>query len=94
VSLTVTATTAPVIIAPAMNTVMWNHAAVQRNVQRLCEEGISIIESTFIFSAAELVYYGMPMYSGLGTFTHVARRNPPYLCWWFSHVRVSSRSPP
>src|SRR5438876_4088862 len=29
------ASTAPVLIAPAMNTVMWKHPATQRNVQKL-----------------------------------------------------------
>ena len=67
-SLTVAATTAPVIIAPAMNTAMWNYAAVQRNVQRLREDGMYVIELTLIFSAAELIHHGTPMYGGLGTF--------------------------
>lgn len=38
------AATAPVLIAPAMNTSMWNHPATQRNVQRLREDGVHIIE--------------------------------------------------
>jgi len=67
-SMTVAATTAPVIIAPAMNTTMWNHAAVQRNVQRLRDDGMYVIEPTLIFSAVELVHQGTPMYGGLGTF--------------------------
>jgi hypothetical protein len=67
-SLTIAATTAPVIIAPVMNTAMWNHAAVQRNIQRLREDGMYVIEPTLIFSAAELVHQGTPMYGGLGTF--------------------------
>jgi hypothetical protein len=68
ISLTVAATTAPVIIAPAMNTAMWNHPAVQRNVQRLREDGMYVIEPTLIFSAAELVHHGTSIYGGLGTF--------------------------
>jgi hypothetical protein len=68
VSMTVAATTAPTIIAPAMNTAMWNHAAVQRNVQRLRDDGMYVIEPALIFSAAELVHQGTPMYGGLGTF--------------------------
>jgi hypothetical protein len=67
-SMTVAATTAPVVIAPAMNTAMWNHAAVQRNVQRLRDDGMYVIEPTLIFSAVELVHQGTPMYGGLGTF--------------------------
>jgi phosphopantothenoylcysteine decarboxylase len=35
--------TGPVLMAPAMNTAMWNHAAVQRNVQRLREDGVQFI---------------------------------------------------
>ena len=38
------ACTAPVIVAPAMNTTMWHHPATQRNVQRLKEAGVHIIE--------------------------------------------------
>lgn len=38
------ASTAPVLIAPAMNTVMWNHAATQRNLKRLAADGVRIVE--------------------------------------------------
>jgi phosphopantothenoylcysteine decarboxylase/phosphopantothenate--cysteine ligase len=38
------ASTAPVLIAPAMNTSMWHHPATQRNVQRLRADGVHIIE--------------------------------------------------
>jgi len=38
------ACTAPVMVAPAMNTAMWHHPATQRNVQRLEEAGVHIIE--------------------------------------------------
>jgi phosphopantothenoylcysteine decarboxylase/phosphopantothenate--cysteine ligase len=38
------ASNAPVLIAPAMNTTMWNHPATQRNLRRLREDGVSIIE--------------------------------------------------
>ena len=37
------ACTAPVLVAPAMNTVMWEHPATQRNVQKLSEHGVFII---------------------------------------------------
>jgi hypothetical protein len=67
-SMTVAATTAPVIIAPVMNTAMWNNTAVQRNVQQLRDDGMYVIEPTLIFSAVELVSQGTPMYGGLGTF--------------------------
>ena len=38
------ACTAPVLIAPAMNTVMWEHPATQRNLQRLRDDGVHIID--------------------------------------------------
>ncbi|HEX8708622.1 MAG TPA: bifunctional phosphopantothenoylcysteine decarboxylase/phosphopantothenate--cysteine ligase CoaBC [Pyrinomonadaceae bacterium] len=38
------ASTAPVLIAPAMNTSMWNHPATQRNLQRLREDGVRVVE--------------------------------------------------
>jgi phosphopantothenoylcysteine decarboxylase/phosphopantothenate--cysteine ligase len=38
------ASTAPVLIAPAMNTSMWHHPATQRNVQQLRSDGVHIIE--------------------------------------------------
>jgi phosphopantothenoylcysteine decarboxylase / phosphopantothenate---cysteine ligase len=38
------ACTAPVLVAPAMNTTMWHHPATQRNVQRLKDAGVQIIE--------------------------------------------------
>jgi phosphopantothenoylcysteine decarboxylase / phosphopantothenate---cysteine ligase len=38
------ATTAPVIIAPAMNVNMWHHPAVEENVRRLQSQGINIVE--------------------------------------------------
>lgn len=37
------ATTAPVFIAPAMNTRMWQHPATQRNVERLRKDGVRVI---------------------------------------------------
>ncbi len=38
------ASNAPVLIAPAMNTTMWNHLATQRNLQRLREDGVRVVE--------------------------------------------------
>jgi len=35
---------APVLVAPAMNTTMWHHPATQRNIQKLKESGVHIIE--------------------------------------------------
>jgi phosphopantothenoylcysteine decarboxylase / phosphopantothenate---cysteine ligase len=38
------ASTAPVLIAPAMNTTMWHHPATQRNIQQLRADGVTVIE--------------------------------------------------
>jgi phosphopantothenoylcysteine decarboxylase / phosphopantothenate---cysteine ligase len=38
------ATAAPVIVAPAMNVNMWNHAAMQANLKILRERGVRIVE--------------------------------------------------
>src|SRR5213595_3735086 len=38
------ACTAPVLIAPAMNTVMWEHPATRRNIDKLRRDGVHIIE--------------------------------------------------
>jgi phosphopantothenoylcysteine decarboxylase/phosphopantothenate--cysteine ligase len=38
------ATTAPVVIAPAMNVNMWNHPATQANLQVLRQRGVKIVE--------------------------------------------------
>jgi phosphopantothenoylcysteine decarboxylase/phosphopantothenate--cysteine ligase len=38
------ASTAPVIVAPAMNTTMWNHPATRRNLERLRADGVRVIE--------------------------------------------------
>lgn len=38
------ATTAPVVIAPAMNVNMWENAATQANIQKLKERGARIVE--------------------------------------------------
>jgi phosphopantothenoylcysteine decarboxylase/phosphopantothenate--cysteine ligase len=35
---------APVLVAPAMNTTMWHHPATQRNIQKLKEAGVHVIE--------------------------------------------------
>jgi phosphopantothenoylcysteine decarboxylase/phosphopantothenate--cysteine ligase len=37
------ATTAPVIVAPAMNVNMWNHSATQENLERLRARGVHIV---------------------------------------------------
>jgi phosphopantothenoylcysteine decarboxylase / phosphopantothenate---cysteine ligase len=38
------ASNAPVLIAPAMNTTMWNHPATQRSLSRLRADGVRIVE--------------------------------------------------
>jgi phosphopantothenoylcysteine decarboxylase/phosphopantothenate--cysteine ligase len=38
------ATTAPVVLAPAMNVNMWNHAATQENVEMLRARGVKIVD--------------------------------------------------
>ena len=40
---TLLATTAPVVIAPAMHTEMWNHAATQANIATLRSRGVHIV---------------------------------------------------
>lgn len=44
VSSTYLACAAPVLVAPAMNTVMWRHPATQRNLKRLREDGVQVME--------------------------------------------------
>jgi phosphopantothenoylcysteine decarboxylase/phosphopantothenate--cysteine ligase len=43
-SSTYLACSAPVLIAPAMNTTMWEHPATQRNLERLRTDGVHIME--------------------------------------------------
>ncbi|MBA1395023.1 phosphopantothenoylcysteine decarboxylase, partial [Lactobacillus sp. XV13L] len=50
-SLTLLATTAPKLIAPAMNSHMWANAAVQRNLKTLKADGIQVIEPDVGFLA-------------------------------------------
>jgi len=38
------ATTAPVVVAPAMNVNMWNHVATQANLEILRKRGVRIVE--------------------------------------------------
>jgi phosphopantothenoylcysteine decarboxylase/phosphopantothenate--cysteine ligase len=38
------ATTAPVVVAPAMNVNMWNHAATQTNLEVLRKRGVRVVE--------------------------------------------------
>lgn len=43
VGVTLLATTAPVLVAPAMHTAMWEHAATQSNIETLRARGIHIL---------------------------------------------------
>jgi phosphopantothenoylcysteine decarboxylase/phosphopantothenate--cysteine ligase len=43
-SSTYLACTAPVLVAPAMNTVMWEHPATQRNLKRLANDGVNFVD--------------------------------------------------
>ncbi|MGI8850019.1 MAG: bifunctional phosphopantothenoylcysteine decarboxylase/phosphopantothenate--cysteine ligase CoaBC [Pyrinomonadaceae bacterium] len=38
------AANAPVLLAPAMNTAMWEHAATQRNIKQLKKDGVYFVE--------------------------------------------------
>jgi phosphopantothenoylcysteine decarboxylase / phosphopantothenate---cysteine ligase len=38
------ASTAPVLVAPAMNTSMWHHPATQRNLRQLRDDGVYVID--------------------------------------------------
>jgi phosphopantothenoylcysteine decarboxylase / phosphopantothenate---cysteine ligase len=38
------ASNAPVVVAPAMNTTMWNHPATQRNLSQLRADGVVVVE--------------------------------------------------
>jgi len=44
VTSTYLASTAPVLIAPAMNTTMWQHPATQRNLAKLKADGVRIVD--------------------------------------------------
>ncbi len=66
-SMTVAATRAPVVVVPAMNSTMWSNPGVQRNAQRLREDGVYIIDPTLIFAAASLTEAEGSMYGGPGT---------------------------
>lgn len=44
VTSTYLASTAPILVAPAMNTTMWDHPATKRNLARLRADGVHIVE--------------------------------------------------
>ncbi len=52
------ATTAPVIVAPAMNVNMWNHPATRANVTTLRERGVHVVEPDEGYLACGMVGAG------------------------------------
>lgn len=52
------ATTAPVVVAPAMNVNMWNHAATQANLEILRKRGVRIVEPGSGYLACGMVGAG------------------------------------
>lgn len=67
-SLVAIATQAPVVVAPTMNTAMWDNPAVRRNVDQLRADGVYVVEPTFFFEAAELIHGAQPLCGMLGVF--------------------------
>lgn len=52
------ATTAPVVVAPAMNVNMWNHPATRANLEVLRQRGVSIVEPDSGYLACGMVGAG------------------------------------
>jgi phosphopantothenoylcysteine decarboxylase / phosphopantothenate---cysteine ligase len=52
------ATTAPVVVAPAMNVNMWEHAATQSNVQTLRQRGVRIVDPDSGYLACGMIGAG------------------------------------
>ncbi|HVI09772.1 MAG TPA: bifunctional phosphopantothenoylcysteine decarboxylase/phosphopantothenate--cysteine ligase CoaBC [Candidatus Binatia bacterium] len=52
------ATTAPVVVAPAMNVNMWNHPATQANVETLRKRGVRVVEPGSGYLACGMVGAG------------------------------------
>ena len=52
------ATTAPVVVAPAMNVNMWEHAATQANVQTLRSRGVRVVEPDSGYLACGMIGAG------------------------------------
>jgi phosphopantothenoylcysteine decarboxylase / phosphopantothenate---cysteine ligase len=80
------ATTAPVIVAPAMNVKMWEHPATRANVETLWARGVTVVEPGSGYLAcgmvgggrlaepAEIVAVVAEVLGGVGTQVPVARR--------------------
>ncbi len=52
------ASTAPVVIAPAMNVNMWNHAATQQNVETLRARGVRVVDPAEGYLACGMIGAG------------------------------------
>jgi phosphopantothenoylcysteine decarboxylase/phosphopantothenate--cysteine ligase len=52
------ATTAPVVVAPAMNVNMWNHPATQENLEFLRKRGVKIVEPGSGYLACGMIGQG------------------------------------
>jgi len=52
------ASTAPVVVAPAMNVNMWNHAATQQNVETLRARGVRVVDPAEGYLACGMVGAG------------------------------------
>lgn len=52
------ASTAPVVVAPAMNVNMWNHPATQENIRKLRERGVNVVEPDEGYLACGMVGAG------------------------------------
>jgi len=52
------ASTAPVVVAPAMNVNMWNHAATQENVEKLRARGVKIVDPAEGYLACGMIGAG------------------------------------
>lgn len=52
------ATTAPIVVAPAMNVNMWNHPATQENLEILRKRGVKIVEPGSGYLACGMVGQG------------------------------------
>ena len=67
-SLVAAATSAPIVVAPTMNTAMWDNVNVRRNIDQLRASGVYVVEPTIFFEAAELIRGAAPGYGMAGTF--------------------------
>jgi phosphopantothenoylcysteine decarboxylase/phosphopantothenate--cysteine ligase len=52
------ASTAPVVVAPAMNVNMWNHPATQENIAKLREHGVNVVQPDEGYLACGMVGAG------------------------------------